>query len=220
MPSMNEDAARAAAAMQEETWRVRPEGPATPYAWAWRRDFLLGHVAPGDDVLDLGCGEGAFAAALAEAGARPIGVDVAPAALERAHARHPDLDLRLAAPGEPLPLGDGIVDVVWASEVLAFVPDTARVLSEVRRVLRPDGRLLVTTPNHGRVRALVRGLSADLDPLGPALRFYTRGSLRDVLEAFGFDRVSVRSAGGPPLLRESLVAHARRAPLLTPAAAR
>lgn len=217
---MNEDAARAAAAMQEEAWSARPEGPATPFAWARRRNLLLAHAAPGDDVLDLGCGEGAFAAALAGAGARPIGVDVAAAALERARERHPDLDLRRAAPGEPLPLEDASVDLVWASEVLAFVPDTAHVLSEVRRVLRPEGRLLVTTPNHSRVRALMRGLSGDLDPLGPALRFYTRGSLRTVLEAFGFDRVSVRAAGGPPLLRESLEAHARRAPLLTPAAAR
>jgi len=41
-----------------------------------------------------------------------------------------------------LPLDDGAVNVVWASEVLAFVPDSARVLSEVRRVLRrTDQRL-------------------------------------------------------------------------------
>ena len=112
------------------------------------------------------------------------------------------------------------MDIVWASEVLAFVPDTARVLSEVRRVLGRGGRLLVTTPSHGRVRTLVRGLGADLDPLGPALRFYTRGSLRATLETFGFDQVSVRGAGGPPLLRGTLLARARRAPLLTPAARR
>ena len=219
MRSMSEDAARAAAALQEETWSGLPAG-APPFAWRRRRGFLLAHVAPGDAVLDLGCGEGAFSAALAEAGARPVGVDVAEVALGRARERYPDLDFRRAAPGEPLPLEDGAVDVVWASEVLAFVPDTARVLSEVRRVLGPEGRLLVTTPSHGRLRALVRGLDADLDPLGPALRFYTRGSLRATLETFGFDQVSVRGAGGAPLLRETLLARARRAPLLTPAARR
>jgi ubiquinone/menaquinone biosynthesis C-methylase UbiE len=219
MRTMNDDAARAAAAMQEEIWTALPEG-AAPWAFERRREFLLAHVARGDAVLDLGCGEGAFTAALAEAGARPIGVDVADTALARARERHPDLDYRRAAPGEPLPVDDAAVDVVWASEVLAFVPDTARMLSEVRRVLRPEGALLVTTPNHGRVRALVRGLASDLDPLGPALRFYTRTSLRTVLEAFGFDAVSVRAAGGPPLLRETLRARARRAPLVTPTANR
>ena len=219
MPPMDDDAARGAAAVQEEIWSGLPAG-SPAFAWRRRVEFLLAQVRPGDVVLDLGCGEGAFTAALAESGARPVGVDVAERALSRARERHPDLDFRRAAPGEPLPLEDGAVDVVWASEVLAFVPDTARVLSEVRRVLRPEGRLLVTTPSHGRARALVRGLDADLDPLGPALRFYTRRSLRTALEAFGFDQVSVRGAGGVPLLRETLLAQARRAPLLTPAARR
>jgi len=219
MRGMSEDAARAAAAMQEEIWSGLPAG-APPFAWERRRGFLLAHVAFGEAVLDLGCGEGAFSAGLAAAGARPVGVDVAGEALRRARERHPGLDFRRAAPGEPLPLEDGAVDVVWASEVLAFVPDTARVLAEVRRVLRPEGRLLVTTPAHGRVRGLVRGLDTDLDPLGPALRFYTRRSLRAALEAFGFDQVSLRGAGGAPLVRETLLARARRAPLLTPAARR
>jgi len=216
MPHMDEDAARVAAAMQEEIWGAVDPG-ATPYAWERRRGFLLAHVQAGQTVLDLGCGEAAFTAELVQAGARAIGVDVAEAAVRRARERHPDLDLRRASPGEPLPLEDAAVDVVWASEVLAFVPDTTRTLSEVRRVLRPDGHLLVTTPAHGRIQALVRGLDHALDPLGPALRFYTRRSLRTVLESFGFDRVAVRSAGGPPLLRTMLLVHARRAGLLTPA---
>jgi ubiquinone/menaquinone biosynthesis C-methylase UbiE len=216
MPAMNEDATRAAAAMQEDLRGGLPPG-ATPYAWELRRRFLLDRVAPGDAVLDLGCGEGAFTAALAEAGTRPVGVDVAEAALGRAREHHPGLDFRRARPGEPLPLEDAAVDVVWASEVLAFVVDTARTLSEVRRVLRPEGRLLATTPAHGRVSALVHGLERDLDPLGPALRFYTRRSLRAALQSFGFDQVTVRAAGGLPLLRRLLLASARRAPLLTPA---
>jgi ubiquinone/menaquinone biosynthesis C-methylase UbiE len=219
MRGMSEDAPRVAAARQEEIWSGLPTGPPA-YAWERRRGFLLAHVAPGDAVLDLGCGEGAFSAALAEAGARPVGVDVAEAALRRARERHPELDFRRAAPGEPLPLEDAAVDAVWASEVLAFVPDTARVLSEVRRVLRPEGQLLVTTPSHSRIRALLRGLDDDLDPVGPALRFYTARSLGGALDAFGFDRISVRGAGGAPLLRETLLARARRAPLLTPAARR
>jgi ubiquinone/menaquinone biosynthesis C-methylase UbiE len=52
----------------------------------------------------------------------------------------------------PLPFKDNSFDVVWASEVIEHVADTARWLSEVRRVLAPSGRLLVTTPSHGRLR--------------------------------------------------------------------
>ena len=65
--------------------------------------FLLAHVRPGQAVLDVGCGAGEFSAALLEAGARPIAVDVAREALRRARERVPGLDARLWEPGEPLP---------------------------------------------------------------------------------------------------------------------
>lgn len=212
---MSDDAARAAAAMHDEIWSAAGQ-LGQPFAWERRLRFLLAHVARGDAVLDLGCGEGAFSVALAAAGARPVGVDVSVTALERAHARHPQLDLRRAPPGGSLPLADGEVGVVWASEVLGFVADTAHMLSEVRRVLAPAGCLLVTTPCHGRAKVLVRGLGDEFDPVGPTLRFYTRRSLRRTLTEFGFDELDVTAAGGPPLLRETLLARARRAAPLAP----
>jgi ubiquinone/menaquinone biosynthesis C-methylase UbiE len=97
--------------------------------------------------------------------------------------------------------------------VLEHVADTAHVLLEVRRVLRPGGRLLVTVPFHGRVKAALIGLlrfDAHFDPLGQHLRFYTRGSLTAVLDA-SFEDVRVTAWGGPPLLRTGLTGWARRA---------
>ena len=105
------------------------------------------------------------------------------------------------------------VDLVWCSEVLEHVADTAHLLLEVRRVLRPGGRLLATVPFHGRVKAALISLGrfeAHFDPLGQHLRFYTRGSLAATLAHAGFDAVSVRAWGGPPLLRTGLTAWARR----------
>ena len=58
----------------------------------------------------------------------------------------------------PLPLEDNSFDVVWASEVIEHVADTGRWLSEVRRVLKPGGRLLLTTPSHGRLRVALGGI--------------------------------------------------------------
>lgn len=58
----------------EDVWAAVPEG-AEPEAFALRRDFLLSELPPGARVLDVGCGEGAFSAAMAEAGARPVAVD-------------------------------------------------------------------------------------------------------------------------------------------------
>ena len=101
-------------------------------------------------------------------------------------------------------------DVVWTSEVIEHVADTARWLSEVRRVLVPRGRLLLTTPSHGRLRVAVSGIEAFSDPLGDHLHLYTKGSLENLLAEFGFDEISVRTAGGPPLLRRLLLARAVR----------
>ena len=177
---------------------------------ARRLTFLLDEVSAGDRVLDLGSGDGTFTAELARAGARVVGVEVAEAALKRARAAHPELDFRLAPVDGPLPLEDCEFDLIWASEVIEHVADTARWLSEVRRVLSPGGRLLLTTPNHPRAAVLLYGLERYCDPLSDHLHLYTHRSLEAVLHEFGFEPVKVRHAAGPPLLRRMLLARAVR----------
>jgi SAM-dependent methyltransferase len=198
--------------LYEDFWADAPEDP-EPWAWERRRALLLGEARPGERVLDLGCGAGRFVAALRDAGADPVGVELAEAALERARRAVPGADLRLLEPDGSLPLEHASVDLVWCSEVLEHVADTAHALLETRRVLRPGGRLLVTVPYHGRVKgaaiALLR-FDAHFDPLGQHLRFYTRSSLAATLAGSGFDDVAVRAWGGPPLLRTGLTARARR----------
>jgi SAM-dependent methyltransferase len=197
----------------ESFWADAPGDP-EPYAWERRRALLLGEVRAGERVLDLGCGAGRFVRALGEAGAEPVGVELAEAALERARRNAPGADLRLVTPDGALPLEHRSVDVVWCSEVLEHVADVAALLVEVRRVLRPGGRLLATVPFHGRVQAALIALTrfdAHFDPLGQHLRFFTRTSLAATLDAAAFEAIDVRPWGGPPVLRRSLVARARRA---------
>jgi SAM-dependent methyltransferase len=196
-------------AYYEELWERLPDDLRPP-DFERRRAFLLGEVRPGERVLDLGCGDGSFTAALADAGAVAIGIEIARAALARARARYPNLDLRLAPVDGPLPLADNSFDVVWASEVIEHVADTARWLSEVRRVLAPRGRLLVTTPSHGRLQVALGGIERFSDPLGDHLHLYTKRSLRSVLGDLGFGEVAVSSGGGPPLARRLLLARAVR----------
>jgi 2-polyprenyl-6-hydroxyphenyl methylase/3-demethylubiquinone-9 3-methyltransferase len=167
-------------------------------------------VRAGDRVLDLGCGDGAFTAVLADAGTDVVGAEVAQAALERARRAHPGLPLELVAVDGPLPFGDQAFDLVWASEVIEHVADTGPWLSEVRRVLAPGGRLLITTPSHGRLRLALGGIEPYSEPLGDHLHLYSRVSLRGLLQEFGFDDVWVRAVGGPPLLRRMLLASAKR----------
>jgi ubiquinone/menaquinone biosynthesis C-methylase UbiE len=193
----------------EELWERLPD-ELEPPDLEMRAAFARSNVQAGERVLDLGCGEGDLTAVLAGAGARTLGVDVAEAALARARRRHPELSFERAPIDGPLPLADGSFDVVWASEVIEHVADTARWLSEVRRVLAPRGRLLVTTPNHGRLALALRGVEHYSEPLGDHLHLYSTRSLRALLDEFGFTQVDVRTLAGPPLLRRLLTARAVR----------
>jgi SAM-dependent methyltransferase len=196
----------------EGVWAGLPDDP-EPWAWERRRALLLGELRPGERVLDLGCGAGRFVAALREAGADAVGVELARAALERARRNVPGADLRLLEPDGSVPLGHAEVDLVWCSEVLEHVPDTVALLTEARRVLKPGGRLLVTVPDHGRVKRTLIALArheAHYDPLGQHVRFYTRRSLARALAATGFTQFRSEPLGGPPLLRHALVARALR----------
>jgi ubiquinone/menaquinone biosynthesis C-methylase UbiE len=193
----------------EELWQRLPDELAPP-DFELRRGFLLTEVKAGDRALDLGCGAGEFTAVLSQAGAGAIGVDVAQAALARARRAHPAGDFRLAPVDGPLPLADNSFELVWASEVIEHVADTATWLSEVRRVLVPAGRLLLTTPNHSRLRLALGGVEHFSEPLGDHLHLYTARSLRALLTQFGFAEIGIRSATGPPLLRRLLLARAVR----------
>jgi 2-polyprenyl-3-methyl-5-hydroxy-6-metoxy-1,4-benzoquinol methylase len=176
---------------RETVWRAVPEG-ADPERFAARRDFLLARVTSGQCVLDLGCGDGAFAAALLAAGCAVTMADVAEEALRRARLRAPAAAAVKLAEGAPLPFAEDDFDVVWAGEVLEHVADVVGLLAEVRRVLRWGGSLLATTPWHGR---LVVASDAHFDPRSDHLRFFSARTLRVVLADAGFADIDVRRSG-------------------------
>jgi 2-polyprenyl-3-methyl-5-hydroxy-6-metoxy-1,4-benzoquinol methylase len=199
----------------ESLWEQIPEGLDPPLLGP-RLAFLLAHVPPGARVLDVGCGEGRFAAELARAGREAVGIDVAEEPLRRARALHPGLDVRVVGAEGPWPLRDVSFDAVWAGEVIEHVADTAGWLSEVRRVLRSGGSLVLSTPAHDRLTRLALGVSArafaaHFDPRSDHLRFYTRRALAALLEDFGFPEIEIRGVGGVPGARRTLLAAARRA---------
>jgi 2-polyprenyl-6-hydroxyphenyl methylase/3-demethylubiquinone-9 3-methyltransferase len=207
----------------EGVWQGVPHGAAPP-GLELRRAFLLAGLRaaaarPGAReplrVLDVGCGEGRLTAAIARAGFAVTGVDVAGEPLRRAREQHEGLDVRLVDAGEAWPLADASFDAVWAGETIEHVADTAAWLSQLRRVLRSGGSLLLSTPAHGRLSMLALALSArrmdeHFDPRSDHLRFYTRRTLARLLADFGFERIDVRAAGGPPGARRTLLASAVR----------
>ena len=107
-------------------------------------------------LLDVGCGYGIFARALAEgAGIGVVAIDVLPDRVysaaskhrERIRPRDGNLSLLIADAAQGLPFRDASFDVVVATEVLEHLENPSLLLKEIRRVLRKGGQLFVTTPN-------------------------------------------------------------------------
>jgi glycosyltransferase involved in cell wall biosynthesis/SAM-dependent methyltransferase len=117
----------------------------------WHRYLYAAHYAAGKAVLDVACGEGYGSRLLAETAARVLGVDTDPEAVGEAASRYPrpNLEFRTGTV-ERLPLeGEHLLDLVVSFETIEHVwADQQRAfLGEVRRVLRPGGAFLVSTPN-------------------------------------------------------------------------
>ncbi|HEX6714607.1 MAG TPA: methyltransferase domain-containing protein [Thermoleophilaceae bacterium] len=172
----------------DELWELVPEDPGPPPGHVAE---FVGALAPADRALDLGVGDGRVASELKAA--QLVGADVSQVALDRARKRLPDAELALLEPDEPLPFADNEFDLVTCIETLEHVRDVQLALSEIRRVLRPGGRLALTTPASARWRVLFRGLE---HPFSPHIRTFTRRSLRTTLEAMGFHVVELDTSHG------------------------
>jgi SAM-dependent methyltransferase len=118
----------------------------TPDVVAQRRS-VRGWLAlrPGERVLDVGVGPGFLAAEMArEVGADGMvaGIDVSESMLALARERNATVDLRAGSAGS-IPYPDGGFDVAVSTQVLEYVADVPAALAELRRVVRPGGRILI-----------------------------------------------------------------------------
>lgn len=150
---------------------------------------LLRPLSPGASILEVGCGTGHFARALAERGFRVAGVDPERAMLAAARERVPVV----CADGLRLPFGDGAFDATVVVAVLEFVSDPVAFLVEARRVARERVVVLsVTSRSWLGLRRRVRGW------LGHAIfsraTFHGRARLVELAREAGGEPERVRSA--------------------------
>ena len=116
------------------------------------RYVFAGQYVAGKDVLDVACGAGVGTSYLRQAGARSArGLDIDRAAVAYARARYPDCEFA-ECDATSLCLADESVDVVVSFETLEHLREQERFLKECRRVLRPGGIFLCSTPNRSVYR--------------------------------------------------------------------
>jgi 2-polyprenyl-6-hydroxyphenyl methylase/3-demethylubiquinone-9 3-methyltransferase len=117
-----------------------------------RARFIAGRAQlPGARVLDVGCGGGLLAEALADAGASVTAIDLAPSMIEvaRLHAleRGMTIDYRVTGAEALLAAGEPPYDIVTCMEMLEHVPDPGALVGCFARLLRPGGDLFISTVN-------------------------------------------------------------------------
>ena len=97
-------------------------------------------------ILDVGCTDGFMSMLFKEMGLYTIGVDASPSAVASAQGRCDEAYVA-NLDGQPLPLKDGSVDLIWAGEIIEHIFSTEHFAKELCRVSVPGGRLILSTPN-------------------------------------------------------------------------
>ena len=195
-PAATEDQRRLLASLSERRARSQEFFSSSAGQWDRVRDELFGdrfHLAalaalaqPEWIVGDLGCGTGQISAALAPFVARVIAVDASAAMLQAARKRLSlldNIDLR-RGDLEALPIDDGRLDFATIMLVLHHVPEPARAIAEVARVLKPAGRLVL-------VDMLPHDREVYRQQMGHLWLGFPQDQTRAFLSEAGFDAVRV-----------------------------
>ena len=149
-------------------------------------DGMAGRLAaPGRTALDFGCGAKPYAPLFTGRGVTYIGADLGAASMATANVAEPGPDVEIRADGT-LAAGNSCADLVVSFQVLEHVRDITTYFSEARRVLRDDGRLLLST--HGTWL---------YHPHPEDHRRWTRQGLTGDIEAHGFELLDCIAVVGP-----------------------
>lgn len=211
----------------EGLWKGKQEGKITPLQhrdWFHRYflDFIfnprensrhavaLRLLKPGERLLDIGCWDGQFLDQIEESGLfqKLYGIDMLPEAIAKIRSKGYEgevVDLNT----ETFPFPDNYFDTVTFLAVLEHVFDPYGAIREIRRILRPNGILIVDVPNVGsfsnRMRILLGRIpvtSGDPGWDGGHLHYFTKYALDQFLQAEGFEITARKASGGRPRLRE------------------
>ncbi len=161
-------------------------------------------LAPGQVILDLGCGTGKLSGELASAGAAVIGVDSSSEMVEKARSSHPALEF-IVADATKLPFCNRF-DIIFSNAVFHWIPDQDALLSSVLRALKPGGVLLCEFGGERNTQRILGAFREEFQKLGHPFQnpfFYpSTGVYRKLLQSHGFEIEFVRDFDRPTPLTD------------------
>lgn len=159
---------------------------------------------PGAKLLDLGCGQGEMSQFFKKIGWVVSAADASRdnvAKMQKLEFPVTRLDLN-----EQLPYEDASFDMVALVDVIEHVVKAEFLISEINRLLCPDGLLLLSTPNQAFYKRRIRALAGrPPDEEGYHFRFFIRRKLRKLLSINGFSVIQKNSIGYYPFMNELLL---------------
>jgi ubiquinone/menaquinone biosynthesis C-methylase UbiE len=182
-----------------QCWAIVAGPPMQSFWHRKRLEAALLDVAtqPDDRLLDVGCGAGVFTFGFADRVKHAIGADISQRAIAFCSACRREIGQAncnfILQSGTAFALESESIDIVLLTEVIEhLLPDeSCRVLDEIHRVLRPGGRLYLTTPNYRSLWPLVERILDAMSLVPPLedeqhVQRFTRRLLADHLEESGF----------------------------------
>ncbi len=168
-------------------------------------------------VVDIGCGNGALCRELASRGYEVVGCEPSADGIRLARSAAPELVFhQIGVDDDPSQVGDESFDVVIATEVIEHLVRPRNLLRFAKKVIRPGGHLIISTPFHGYLKNLALALTnkwdSHLTPLwdGGHIKLWSHKTLSQLLKEGGFRLVRFIGAGRIPLLWKSMIMVAQK----------
>jgi 2-polyprenyl-3-methyl-5-hydroxy-6-metoxy-1,4-benzoquinol methylase len=190
--------------------------------WAPVIDAVLNAKVSGR-ILDLGCGNGAFAGELNKNGYTVVGVEPSQSGVSQAKSRWPDCEFHVGSAYDNLAESLGVFDCVTSLEVVEHVYSPREYARTVFNVLKPGGVAVISTPFHGYWKNLLLAITGKLEahfsPLWDHghIKFWSEKSLTELLLETGFKEITFRFAGRRYPFSKSMIAIAYK-PTIEPSA--
>ncbi len=163
------------------------------YDYYKKIDLLINNI-PNEEIqlLDVGCGNGIVAKEILRQ--RPkvkiVGLDISSSAISEAKKLNPESVFYEIGNDGLFPVKNNSVDFIFCSEVIEHIYDTSTFMTEINRVIKPRGKILLTTPYHNVIKNILIalfGFERHYNPASEHIRFYTKNSLLRVFKDYSFE---------------------------------
>lgn len=171
------------------------------------KKIILENYVPGRNVLDCGCGRGDY---LVDIDGEKFGIDISDVAFKKSGIT--GIKFKVADFEKNIPFDDGKFHNVICIEVIEHIRNSEKLMNEISRVMQRGGILILSTPYHGFIKNIICAATNFEEHFnsGIHIRFFTRKSLRNLLEKNGFEILKYYNVGRFFPVEKSMVVVARK----------